>query len=208
MLRVGLDIFLKNPLNRYMAKRTKSHVALNQAYKKLHKHHTWLILSSIVLIILLGVVGLKYMHTKSMWRDNSVKLQTGISKIQSLNSVEDATILAKTIATVPSNYPLIKQPVELEEYIVELGNTTKKYIVVMDKNKTILADSVTTNENGAYSEDASGEVGKTMFDGEPRSFIEKSVQYPNGVNMTVVQMKDDSGAIVGAVAISSSNVAQ
>lgn len=194
-----------------MAKKSRkvsSHTKLHHAHKKLHKHHTWLILSSIVLIIILGVVGLKYMYTKSMWRDNSVKLQEGISKIQSLNSVEDATILAKTIATVPSSYPLFRQPAELEEYIVELGNSTNKYIVVLDKNKNIIADTITTNENGSYAGDTNGEVGKTMFDGEPRSFVEKNITYPNGVRMTVVQMKDDSGAIVGAVGISSSNVGQ
>lgn len=190
-----------------MAKKKKI-TAASHAHKKLHKHHTWLILSSIILIILLGVVGMKYMYTQSMWRDNSVKLQSGISKIQSLNSVEDATILAKTIATVPSEYPLVMQPVELEEYIVDLGDTTKKYIVVIDKNKNVLADTVVDNENGVYSGDANGEVGKTMFDGEPRTFIEKNSTYPNGVSMTVVQMKDESGAIVGAVAISSSNINQ
>lgn len=189
-----------------MAKRTKSHTALQHSHKRLHKHHTWLILSSIILVIILGIVGMKYMYTKSVWRDNSVKLQSGISKIQSLNSVEDATILAKTIATVPSDYPLLKQPVELEEYVVDLGNTTKKYIVVLDKDKNVVADTIITNENGTYSGDANGEIGKTMFDGEPRTFIEKSVEYPNGVGMTVVQMKDESGAIVGAVAISSSSV--
>ncbi len=189
-----------------MAKRTKSHVALHQSHKKLHKHHTWLILSSIILVIILGIVGMKYMYTKSVWRDNSVKLQSGISKIQSLNSVEDATILAKTIATVPSNNPLLEQPLELEEYVVDLGNTTKKYIVVLDQNKNVIADTIITNENSTYSGDTNGQVGKTMFDGEPRTFIEKNVEYPNGVEMTVVQMKNDDGAIVGAVVISSSSV--
>lgn len=182
-------------------------MAQTKSQARLHKHHTWLIISSVLLIIFLGILAMKFYHTKTMWYVNSVKLQEGIKKHDSMNSVEDAKILAFTISTLPTvNLPLFKQIGQLQMYVSEVSTQTGRDIVVVDKDKVILADTISANIGEVYAEDKGGEIGKTMFDGVPRSFLEKSTDYPNGINQTVVQIKDKSGTIVGAFIISSSNI--
>ena len=50
-------------------------MAHTKAQQRLHKHHTWLIISSVLLIIFVGILALKFMYTKIEWRENTVKLQ-------------------------------------------------------------------------------------------------------------------------------------
>lgn len=182
-------------------------MAQTKSQARLHKHHTWLILCSIILILFVGIIAMKFMYTKNMWYQNTVKLQEGIKKYDALNSQEDGKILAFTISTLPSlNLPLFKQIEQLQTYVSGYSTQTGRDVVVVDKDKVILADTIPGNIGDVYAEDKAGEVGKTMFDGVPREFLEKSMDYPNGINQTVVQVKDKSGTIVGAVIISSSHI--
>lgn len=178
-----------------------------KAQLRLHKHHTWLIVCAILLIIFLGIAGMKFIYTKNMWYQNTVKLQEGIKKYDVLNSQEDGKILAYTISTLPSlNLPLFKQIEQLQTFVSGYSTQTARDVVVVDKDKVILADTIPANVGDVYAEDKGGEVGKTMFDGVPREFLEKSMDYPNGISQTVVQIKDKSGTIVGALIVSSSNI--
>lgn len=182
-------------------------MAQTKAQLRLHKHHTWLIICAVLLLIFLGIAGLKFYHTQKMWRSNTVKLQEGIDKYNALNSVEDAKVFAYTISTLPTvNLPLFKQIAQLQEYVSQVSTQTGRDIVVVDKDKVILADTISANVGEVFAEDKNGEIGKTMFDGVPRTFLEKSTDYPDGINQTVVQIKDKSGTIVGAFIISSSNI--
>lgn len=195
--RWGLDIFLRKLLNIYMAQ-TKAH-------QKLHKHHNWMILCSVVLIILLGVVVLKYKSAKNSWYGNSVTLQQGIQSSEANEAINTGKLIAVGVGTVPAANPLYKQSEALQDYIVDAGNNTGKYIVVVNKDKVILADTLSGNVGETYNSDVNGEIGKTMFDGTPRTFIEKSSSFPNGTTLQVVQMKDAAGAIIGAVLVSTSS---
>lgn len=180
-------------------------MAQTKAHRKLHKHHNWMILCSVILIILLGVVVLKYKHAKSTWYGNTVKLQQGIQSSEINDAVNAGKLIAVAVGTVPANNPLYKQSAALQAYITQAGDNTGKDIVVVNKDKVILADTIPSNVGETYNYDVNGEIGKTMFDGTPRTFIEKSTDYPNGITEQVVQMKDSNGAIVGAVIISTSS---
>lgn len=175
-------------------------------HKTLRHHHNLLLLCILALFLILGFLALKYFWMRTSWYENSVKLQSGIQKYQQLNSIEDAQVLATTLTTLPSGNPIFKQPKELQKYIESLSKATGRDIVVLNTSETILADTMADNVGETYNENKGGEVGKTIFDGEPRTFIERSGEYPNGINQTVIQVKDASGTIVGALIVSSSNI--
>lgn len=175
-------------------------------HKTLRHHHNLLLLCVLALFLILGFLALKYFWVKSSWYLNTTKLQSGIQKYQELNSIEDAQVLATTLTTLPSGNPLIKQSAALQKYLVTLSEKTGRNIVVVNMQKKILADTNEENVGQTYTHDENSEVGKTILDGEARSFIEKSMEYPNGINQTVIQVKDASGTILGALIVSSSNI--
>lgn len=132
-------------------------------------------------------------------------LQNGIQQFQSAESIETANVIGTTITTVPPVVPLLKVQPLLETYITSLGKQTGRDIVILDKNKKIIADSVPANVGQTYSFDTENQVAQTIADGQARSFTEKSTDYPNGIVEEAVQLKDAKGTIVGAILISPSN---
>lgn len=170
------------------------------------KHnHNALVFAIIALLLILGFLVIKYMGIKKTWYTHVVELQSGISKDESLSTIEDAKIIATTISTVPQGLPLVYQSSQLQKYISSLSNQLGRNIIIVDKNQMILADTIPANVSKKYTEDINGEVSKTMFDGVARAFLEKSTDYPQGISQEVVQMKDTSGTIIGAVILSSSS---
>lgn len=173
---------------------------------KIH-NHTFLKLVIAVLILGFGLLILKYIRVKQEWREHVVKLSEGIRKFEFLNQVEDGELLAVIATHIPSDaHPILSETSTLQKYILTVSEKTGRDIVVIDRTKKILADAVSGNVGTQYTEDKDGEIAKTLFDGSPRSFIEKSTDFPNGINQVVVQVKDVTGTIVGALIISSSNI--
>jgi uncharacterized membrane protein len=176
------------------------------ARPNLRHHHNVLLLCILALFVLLGILGVKYLWVKQEWRGNAVALQEGIRKFQNAGAVEDAQILTTTIVSVPAGFtPLIKMPAALQKYVSLLSSQTGRDIVVMDKNNKIIADTVAANIGTTYTVD-NGLIAKTLFDGSPRLFIEKSTDYPDGITETAVQIKDANGTIIGTLLISLSNI--
>lgn len=169
-----------------------------------HSHHHFT-LPILILIVIVGFLGYKYIVTKQAWKNHAVELQQGIQKEQTSSSVQDADIIATTITTVPQGSPLFTNQPALQSYISNLSSKTDRYIVVLDKNQKILASKASDNVGLTYNLDGNGEIEKTLFDGNPRSFIEKSTVYPNGINLEVVQVKNAAGTIVGTILISPAN---
>lgn len=189
-----LDKIIKSVLNKYMARPNLRH------------HHNVLLLCILALFVLLGILGVKYLWVKQEWRGHAVVLQEGIQKFQNESAVEDGQILATTIVSVPAGFtPLIKMPAALQKYVSLLSSQTGRDMVILDKTNKIVADTVTVNVGTVYAFD-NGLIAKTLVDGVPRSFTEKSVDYPNGITETAVQIKDASGTIVGTLLISLSNI--
>lgn len=178
---------------------------MSARHPNLRHHHNILLLCVLALFTVLGILGFKYLLVKQAWYANSVRLQEGIQKLQNTNAIENGQTLALTITTTTaSSVPLIKIPSALQKYISLLSSQTGRDIVILDKNNKILADTVPANIGNTYFFDE-GIIAKTLFDGIPRSFIEKSADYPDGITETVVQMKDANGTIIGTLLISSSN---
>lgn len=175
-------------------------------HHQLRHHHNLLLLCILALFVVLGILAFKYIWVKQEWRGNTVQLQNGIQKQQTAEAIEEAYIVGMTITTVPPGVSMWKLPLVMQNYIVDLGKQTGRDIVVLDKNKKILADTTPANVGQTYSYDTNGEIASTMQDGTPRSFNEKSTDFPNGIMEEVVQLKDSKGTVLGAILISSSNL--
>lgn len=76
----------------------------------------------------------------------------------------------------------------------------RRNIVVVDVKKRIIADAIPANAGTIYSHDSGDEVGKTLRDGNPRRFVEKSADYSGGAKQVVVPISPDN-TIVGAVIV-------
>lgn len=167
-----------------------------------------MLLIAVFLLIVVGIVA---------WRHLKLKLNTYMyvysaqvaekQRLLGADSVEDADMLATTLM-YPQTASLLSQKAELQNLVSTLSKQTKRDIVVMDMHKVILADSVSSSAGKIYSFDPNKEVEKTLTDGNPRSFVEKSSDYPSGVNETVVALKDTKGSVVGALILSYSTLLQ
>jgi signal transduction histidine kinase len=72
-------------------------------------------------------------------------------------------------------------------------------LAVVDRQKLVLADAVPEEVGAHFEHDQGNEVEQTMQDGIPRSFIEKSEAYPQGIKLLVTPLKADQNKVVGAV---------
>lgn len=159
-----------------------------------------------ILLIALVVVGFKYAVLRSTWRNYSGEAQKSILMWAGKNAEEQAKVVGMGGMFKMNGREMYRSPKDLQNYIATIGIGLKHDIVVVDRNKTILADIVATNVSKKYTEDKGDEVQKTISDGITRSFVEKSVDYPNGINQTVVALKDTAGQVMGAIIFSSDTI--
>jgi len=166
------------------------------------------LVATILLVIALAVLGLKYLHLKlsvnrymasTIWMNSQEKPTGKIS--------DYGLIIATTIAKYPQEKALITQPSSLQNYVMDLSLSLNRDLVVLDRSQRILADTVAVNRGLKYSYDK-GEIGQTLADGTIRSFIENSQDYPGGLIEVVIPIKNDKNAIIGALVISSSQIAK
>jgi len=153
----------------------------------------------IALILLLGIVGLKYLHLKLAMHGFTQSTIWMNSQNRPTGQVSDyGVIIGETVGQNPS--------IDLQGYVSTLSKELNRDIVVMDRNQKILADTVSANRQTAYTYDSNNEIKKTIADGATRSFEEKSQDYPTGILEIVVPMKNSKGEIAGVVLISNSQV--
>ncbi|MFN6529335.1 ATP-binding protein [Nostoc sp. ChiSLP03a] len=87
----------------------------------------------------------------------------------------------------------------LQEHIQSLHKQRQRDLEIVDRNKIILADVVTEDIGTRLDHDRNNEVGKTIQDGVPRTYIESSPEYPNGIQLIAVPFKTSNGETMGAV---------
>lgn len=111
--------------------------------------------------------------------------------------------LAETIAFKAPDAPgtLFERPAALREFVRLQHAGSKRDLVVVDRNKIILADVPGEEQNlgKTFDHDAGNEIGRAMDDGEPRAFVENSKDVSRPTNLVVVPIEDGPGKIVGAV---------
>lgn len=90
---------------------------------------------------------------------------------------------------------------ELQHYTHLMHDLQKRDIVVVDRQKLILADAVPENVGTIFEHDKGNEIQQTMQDGKTRTFLEKSVDYPQGIKLIVVPLKSNPTITDGAVIV-------
>lgn len=154
----------------------------------------------LILLILSLVIYFKHTGLSQLFTLETLNSQNA----QASQLQEEAGVIAHTIATTPQGLPLINNNQALQNYVSSLADQTKRDIVVLDTNKKVLADAVEEEVGTVFSHDKGYEVNKTIEDGIPRTFEEKSKAYPSGINQTVVAIRDANGKVLGALILSSS----
>jgi HAMP domain-containing protein len=94
---------------------------------------------------------------------------------------------------------LYQQPRLLQEYISDLHRDLRRDIVVVDPSKRILADAIPANQGTIFTHDTHGEIPATIGDGRPRTFTERSPDFPDGIQQIVIALRSETGDTVGAV---------
>jgi len=88
---------------------------------------------------------------------------------------------------------------ELQDLTKSLHELQKRAIVVVNRQKLILADAVPENVGTIFDHDQGNEIHQTMQDGNLRTFLEKSIDYPQGIKLIVVPLKSKQNHADGAV---------
>lgn len=180
------------------------HKLLKKSDHEIHIFANTLIIF-IGVILFFGVIFLVLKHyalkSSMYFFINQARIESA-QRLSGVNAVKGAQMLAVTVATAPSDKPLFTNKVELQKYITTLSQKTGRDIVVVDKNDMILADTIASNAGKKYVEDKSDEVTRTMQDGEVRSFTEKGIDYPQGIDQVVVPVQDINNRTEGAVIFS------
>ncbi|WP_217572628.1 diguanylate cyclase [Mesorhizobium sp. GbtcB19] len=111
--------------------------------------------------------------------------------------------LADAIAFKASDAPrsLFERPDALRDFVALQHRSSNRDLVVVDRNKTILADIPGEEDNVGkpFGHDHDNEVGRVLEDNQPLAFVEDSADVPEPINLVAVPIKDTLGKTVGAV---------
>ncbi|MGF1934238.1 MAG: hypothetical protein RM347_007540 [Nostoc sp. ChiQUE02] len=88
---------------------------------------------------------------------------------------------------------------QLQEHVQALHKQHQRDLEIVDRNKIILADVVAEDIGTRLDHDRNNEVGKTIHDGIPRTYIEDSPEYPDGIQLIAVAFKTRKEETIGAV---------
>ena len=86
-----------------------------------------------------------------------------------------------------------------QEIVSKLHETQGRDVVLMDANQIVLADALASQIGKVFTEDPGDEAGATIKDGQARTFVEVSEEYPSGIKQIVVPVDDKEGRVIGAV---------
>ena len=100
----------------------------------------------------------------------------------------------------------VKRSDELQNYAKLLHDLQQRDIVVVDRQKRILAHGVPENIGTTFNRDLGNEIQQTIQDGKFRTFLEKSDDYPQGIKLIVIPLKDERNKIDGAMILEYSSM--
>jgi hypothetical protein len=127
-------------------------------------------------------------------------------KIAEKLAIAEAEHVAQVLATLIVNYSFengqsisVENSKKLQYYAKKLHDLQQRDIVVVDRQKLILADAIPENVGTTFDHDLGNEIQQTIRDGNSRTFLEKSVDYPQGIKLIVIPLKFDKNKTDGAV---------
>ncbi|MEP7016261.1 MAG: PAS domain S-box protein, partial [Verrucomicrobiota bacterium] len=111
-----------------------------------------------------------------------------------------ATSEAENVAHVLGSF-LSGDRNQAQEIVARLHQTQGRDIVLMDRNRHILADAVPSEIGMIFRSDPNDEVVATIKDGQIRKFVETSQAYQTGIRQIAVPIKGENGQVIGAVVL-------
>lgn len=93
----------------------------------------------------------------------------------------------------------VHPPEELQNYFMQLYKLQKRVIEVVNRQKVVVADAVPKDIGTILEKEQANVVQKTMQDGLSRTFLEKNLDYPQGIKLIVVPLKTNRNQVDGAV---------
>lgn len=150
----------------------------------------------VILVLIVGVLSLKYVHLKfAMERYTFWTRVMGASQVTPDNTIDYANLILDGIS-----YQQIGQ---LQSYINAVSRDLNRDVEVVDIQKKILADKIPANIGLIYNYDKNNELTQTLKDGSVRKVFERSPDYPDGIWLLVLPIKNTQGIITGALLIQS-----
>ncbi len=117
-------------------------------------------------------------------------------------AVIEASNLAETVGLVyVENLDEGPNNPEAQALITELNRTQERDIEIVSADHIILADAVLEDVGTTFGDDEAGEVFQTLADGTPRTFVEISDDYPQGIKQAVVPVRDNQDKIIAAAIV-------
>jgi signal transduction histidine kinase/DNA-binding response OmpR family regulator len=121
-------------------------------------------------------------------------------------AIREAEQVARTLAfslaiedADSRGHPFYENRELLQTDIEALHSQQGRDMEVIGLDKLIWADAIAEDVGRPFDVDDGGAVAQTMADGQTRTFVEVSPDYPDGVKQIVVPLTTRTGATVGAV---------
>jgi len=108
----------------------------------------------------------------------------------------EAKHLSETISLAATG-----DPENLQSFITQLHASQRRDVEIVDLDQRILVDAILEDVGTVLTHDPGDEVRLTIQDGQPRTFVETSSDYPQGIRQLVTPLKDPTGKIIGATII-------
>lgn len=148
----------------------------------------------VVLVLIVGVLSIKYIHLKlAMERYTYWTRAVNASQVTSDNTPDYANLILDGIS--------YQQPGQLQSYVSAVSKDLNRDVEVVDTQKKVIADKFSVNIGLVYSYDKNNEVTQTLRDGVSRKVFERSPDYPDGIWLLVLPIKNAQGAITAALLI-------
>ena len=124
-----------------------------------------------------------------------------IAVLQQLQTAEETAIIEARELSEIIDLTVSQGEEDLQSFITYLHATQHRDIEVVDSNKLIIADAILEDVGKILTHDLGNEVGLTLQDGQMRTFVETSEEYPQGIRKLVAPLKNQAGKIIGAIII-------
>ncbi|GAA1535355.1 hypothetical protein GCM10009827_062040 [Dactylosporangium maewongense] len=95
--------------------------------------------------------------------------------------------------------PLYDRPEWLDAYLRRLRDLQGRDIVVVDRRQVVLGGAVPDHVGTTFDHDTADQVGATIRDRVPRTFVEVSDDHPDGIKQVVVPLVGRDDVTLGAV---------
>ena len=130
-----------------------------------------------------------------------VGISGAIAVREQLQAAEQAALIEAKHLSETISVAVLHDPEHLQRFITQLHTLQQRDVEVVDVDKLILADVILEDVGTILTHDPGNEVGLTMQDGQVRTFVETSPNYPQGIRQLVTSLKNEEGKIIGAIII-------